>query len=115
MYRDKNWSTPFFFSTWFITAAASTSEAWSSTSEVKDLAMTGYCYSTEISKYTVIASAIPFVNETIIFLAISFRLASVSYQDNVTGGKELIKTAVLGNNLPAFSRAMLQDGQLYYL
>jgi len=115
MYRDKKWARPFFFITWLFGVAACTSEAWSSTTEVKDLAMTGYCYSTELSRYTIIASAVPFVYETVVFFAISSRLASVTYNENTTIGKDWMKAAVFGNNLPAFSRGLLKDGQLYYL
>ncbi|TFK33079.1 hypothetical protein BDQ12DRAFT_572650, partial [Crucibulum laeve] len=54
-----------------------------------------------------------FIHDTLVFLAISWRLFSISHVDN-NAGKGL-KVVVLGRYLPAFSKAILHDGQVYYL
>ena len=54
----------------------------------------------------------PLFNDTAIFFAISWRLYKVV---DVQGVRNGIKTFVVGGKLPSFSRAVLQDGQMYYL
>lgn len=116
MYRNKKWATSFFLLTWMVAVVAFTSEAWYSAKlqVVANIGPTNYCITLELPDYTVVASIIPFVYETIVFSAISMRLATVSMTEPSTG-KEWMKLALFGDYLPAFSKAMLQDGQLYYL
>ncbi|KDR73856.1 hypothetical protein GALMADRAFT_71553 [Galerina marginata CBS 339.88] len=64
-----------------------------------------------------IVSSIAFgvlVNDSLIFVAISFRLMQIAQPEEMKL-KEVLKAVVFGNNLPAFSRALLRDGQAYYL
>lgn len=57
---------------------------------------------------------IPVVNDTFVFLAISWKLMRNAYVEefNIKGR---IRTMVLGDYMPAFSKGMLKDGQSYYL
>ncbi|KAG6872491.1 hypothetical protein C0995_009353 [Termitomyces sp. Mi166 len=77
------------------------------------LGPTRYCINTKLKAY---ASAAPItfaINDTFVFLAISWRLLS---NGNLGRGHESsIKSIMLGEYLPAFSRAVFQDGQVYYL
>ncbi|KAH0581337.1 hypothetical protein H2248_012429 [Termitomyces sp. 'cryptogamus'] len=76
------------------------------------LGPTRYCISTEFKPY---ASAAPIaftVNDTFVFFAISWRLLS---SGTLRCEKLDMKSLMLGKYLPAFSRALLQDGQVYYL
>ncbi|KAJ3505265.1 hypothetical protein NLJ89_g7508 [Agrocybe chaxingu] len=74
---------------------------------------TKHCINVKIETYVGIAGIIPLVNDTLVFLAISWRLARISYTSNPLSGG--IAAFFHGDYLPAFSRGLLQDGQAYYL
>ncbi|TFK41526.1 hypothetical protein BDQ12DRAFT_764936 [Crucibulum laeve] len=54
-----------------------------------------------------------FIHDTLVFLAISWRLFSISHVEN--DARRGLKVIVFGRYLPAFSKALLHDGQVYYL
>ncbi|KAG6909496.1 hypothetical protein DXG01_017218 [Tephrocybe rancida] len=75
------------------------------------LGPTHHCSATRLKQY---ASAAPItfaINDTFVFLAISWQLLFNATRDSTQGFKSRIR----GKYLPAFSRALLQDGQVYYL
>ncbi|KAJ3504167.1 hypothetical protein NLJ89_g8081 [Agrocybe chaxingu] len=74
---------------------------------------TKHCINVKIETYVGIAGIIPLVNDTLVFLAISWRLARISYASNPLSGG--VAAFFRGDYLPAFSRGLLQDGQIYYL
>ena len=74
---------------------------------------TKYCLNAKVESYVGAASIIPLVNDTLVFLAISYRLVTNSHMEYKW--KDGFRTLVFGDYLPAFSRALLQDGQRYYL
>ncbi|KAF8812436.1 hypothetical protein BYT27DRAFT_7133062 [Phlegmacium glaucopus] len=59
------------------------------------------------------ATIITLINDTLVFLAITWRLFSNSYGRRTIGDN--IRVFLFGDYLPVFSKAMLQAGQLYYL
>lgn len=61
-----------------------------------------------------IVQTVPLVYDTLVFFAISWRLAQVAYIAP-KGTRASLRTIALGTNLPAFSRSLLIDGQGYYL
>jgi len=73
--------------------------------------------------YIAIAFFVRLLHDTLVFLAISYRLSSLSrvtedLQRNfgvVEKGRNGIFAFFSGNNMPLFSRAFLKDGQIYYL
>ncbi|KDR73162.1 hypothetical protein GALMADRAFT_125223 [Galerina marginata CBS 339.88] len=74
---------------------------------------TDYCLNAALENYVSAAAIIPLVNDTLVFLAISFRLMTNTHIDyNIRSG---VKTLVFGEYLPAFSKTLFQDGQVYYL
>jgi len=74
---------------------------------------TNYCTITHVEPYIASASVITLVNDTLVFLAITWRLMGHSYVDNSirTG----FRIFAFGEYMPALSKALLQDGQAYYL
>ncbi|KAJ7301962.1 hypothetical protein DFH08DRAFT_759861 [Mycena albidolilacea] len=54
------------------------------------------------------------VHDTIVFFAISYRLVSNFAQEDQTRG-EKIRGLFSGANLPAFSKALFNEGQMYYM
>lgn len=79
-----------------------------------EIGPTRYCLSAGLASYTSAAVIIPVVNDTLVFLAISWRLMKNAYVDQ-TNIKRQVRTMVLGDYMPAFSRGLLKDGQAYYL
>jgi len=72
-----------------------------------------YCLNAALEDYVSAAAIIPLVNDTLVFLAISYRLMTNTHVEfNIKSG---VKTLVFGEYLPAFSKTLFQDGQLYYL
>lgn len=74
---------------------------------------TKYCLNSKVESYVGAASIIPLVNDTLVFLTITYRLVTNSHMEYTL--KDGFRTLVFGDYLPAFSRALLQDGQRYYL
>ncbi|KAJ3511793.1 hypothetical protein NLJ89_g3893 [Agrocybe chaxingu] len=74
---------------------------------------TRYCINVSMESYVSAGSIIPLVNDTFVFLAISWKLMKNSAISRPRIGK--IKAFFRGHYLPAFSKGLLQDGQVYYL
>jgi len=74
---------------------------------------TEYCTIASFQPYVSAATLIPLVNDTLVFLAISWRLMRNAHAENSLGTK--FRTLAFGHYLPSLSKALLQDGQAYYL
>ncbi|KAJ7661575.1 hypothetical protein DFH06DRAFT_1043523 [Mycena polygramma] len=74
---------------------------------------TKYCLNVSAHPYAGAVGVAPLVHDTFISLAISWRLFQNSYVDR--GFKGNARAFLTGESLPGFSKAILQDGQLYYL
>ena len=57
------------------------------------------------------------INDTFVFLAISWRLSRISYNRHVSTHvfNSGIRFLIFGDYLPVFSKVLLKDGQAYYL
>ncbi|PPR04490.1 hypothetical protein CVT24_013099 [Panaeolus cyanescens] len=77
------------------------------------IAGTQYCAAGPYEDYVASATILPLIHDTLIFLAISWRLIANSHVDhNFRNGYRVM---VFGDYLPAFSKSLLQGGQAYYL
>ena len=72
------------------------------------------CFDSGSNPFVAAATIIPLINDTLVFLAISWHLCRNSYYLPYTF-KSGIRLLIFGDYLPVFSRALLQDGQAYYL
>lgn len=80
---------------------------------VREVGSTGYCVNHKFESYATSSVIAPLVNDTLVFLAISWRLMrSTPLCD---GRKFRIRDVIFGRRMPPFSRALLKDGQIYYL
>jgi len=113
MYHDTKWVAPFFFVMWLGVTAASTPEAFLNTHT--NLGPTAYCIGKVFPKYAIVASILPFVNDTLIFVAITMRFAGSQGTSYAPRRGSWIRVVLFGEYLPHFSKAMLRDGQAYYL
>ncbi|PBK78587.1 hypothetical protein ARMSODRAFT_925021 [Armillaria solidipes] len=74
---------------------------------------TDHCINTGVKPFSSTGTIISTVNDTVIFIAISWRLLETTTYDDSFKGR--IRSFVHGKGLPAFSRSLLQSGQEYYL
>lgn len=72
---------------------------------------TNFCTTSSIKKYVSIIDFFPAAFDTLVFLAISYKVAM---SQGETRGKSW-GDAITGKTLPQFSRAVLHSGQQYYL
>jgi len=78
-----------------------------------NIGITDYCINYRLEPYVSAACIIPFINDTFIFCATSWRLWQNAHVHQSIHNN--VKVMVFGHHLPYFSRALLKDGQAYYL
>ncbi|RDB22900.1 hypothetical protein Hypma_009718 [Hypsizygus marmoreus] len=78
-----------------------------------ELGPTKYCQLEPPKGYISAAPITLTVFDTFVFLAVSWHLISTSCAGNTNNPR--MKGVLLGKYIPAFSRAVLQNGQVYYL
>ena len=76
---------------------------------------TPICINQGTDAFIVSSIIIPLINDTLVFLAISWRLSRVSYDPYTLKTASGIKFFIFGDYLPGFSKAIFRDGQAYYL
>jgi len=74
---------------------------------------TGYCIGSILKPFGVVSVIVPLVNDTSVLLAVTAGLVMNTQVEPTL--KEGIRAVVYGDYLPAFSRAILRDNQMYYL
>ena len=77
------------------------------------LKTTAICFNAAISPFIAAATIIPLINDTLVFIAITWRLSLNSYDPYTM--RSGIRTLIFGDYLPVFSKVLLQDGQAYYM
>lgn len=81
--------------------------------EAGNIGTTSYCIYTHTTPYIALTFIMPLVHDTLVFIAITWKLSRNTYVDyNLSRGFRMV---VFGDYLPIFSKALLQDGQMYYL
>ncbi|CAA7262441.1 unnamed protein product [Cyclocybe aegerita] len=84
----------------------------------ENIGPTKYCIHAKAETYIGVAGVVPLVNDTLVFLAISWKLmrnAHINSADPRLRGNVSLRAFLRGDYLPAFSRGLLQDEQIYYL
>jgi hypothetical protein len=71
---------------------------------------TQFCLNASLKQYVFLAGVVSLVNDTLAYLAITFRLSSLSY-----GEASKTRTMLFGDSLPKLSKAFFKDSQLYFL
>ncbi|KAF7289027.1 hypothetical protein HMN09_01350600 [Mycena chlorophos] len=106
IFNRNPWLNVFLFSLWL--SVAGTCATAPTAIHAITIGPTPYCINTGVKSYVGSTAITPLLHDTSIFLAISWRLYMNSHSRDV-------RTFVTGKSLPSFSRALLKDGQLYYL
>lgn len=115
IYEENNYVTAFFALSWLAVLGCFifTLQGLEAYPESNASGTFTYCLTGSISPYIALDFVMPLVHDTLVFLAISWRLTTNSiYNTNIKHG---VRAMVFGDYMPAFSRALLQDGQIYYL
>ncbi len=98
-------------STWL--GVLATSILWPFGVQGLEIGPTGYCAEIRLHSTASIAALVLFIHDTLIFLATSWAFVTRSYSTNTPKG--VFNVLVLGKNMPEFTKAVLRDGQAYYL
>jgi hypothetical protein len=72
------------------------------------------CLVSKVPAYAGAAATVLMVNDTLVVLAISYRLLTNTHRDNAGVGERL-RAFFSGANLHAYSMAVFRDGQKYYM
>ncbi|KIK53983.1 hypothetical protein GYMLUDRAFT_106732, partial [Collybiopsis luxurians FD-317 M1] len=110
VYMNRLYIVAIFAFLWLSVLAACITVPFGTVSDSINIEDTPYCVTVATEDFAKAAVIVPTVYDTVIFLAISYKLMSYGFSDN-----HGFRHRILGTNLPAFSRAMLRDGQKYYL
>ncbi|KAJ6585783.1 hypothetical protein B0H19DRAFT_1110741 [Mycena capillaripes] len=78
-----------------------------------NIGLTRYCVLSQLASYSAASCITQSIFDTGVFVAISYRLASNAYVAH--GWRDRFRVFFRGAYLPYFSRAMLVDGQMYYM
>jgi len=119
IFANTRYAPAFFFFLWLANVGCSTLDFL--LVDGTRLGPTESCIFTNLRKvYAIIPAVAVLVHDTLVFAAISYKLFSHSHFGMSTRdqrGKPGNKTTAFlsGRGLPAFSRTLLQDGQVYYL
>lgn len=106
VYQNSRWITIFFGLMWLAVTGSSTTDVFYNN---VNLGPTEYCIIKSPPRYNEVAAILPLVNDTFVCVAITLKLAGNFFCSSQK------KTLVKGHYIPAFSRAVLRDGQAYYL
>ncbi|KAF8202560.1 hypothetical protein BJ912DRAFT_1053727 [Pholiota molesta] len=110
IFRNNYYVCAFFALTWLAVVGATVNVGLSL--EVGNIGTTRYCVYTR-SPDSILTFVMALVHETLIFFAITWLLVHNMVADrNLSQG---VRIVVFGDYLPIFSKALLKDGQLYYL
>lgn len=77
------------------------------------IGQTAYCQDANVPLFAYAALLAPLAYDTLVFIAISWRIAQNSHV--TLNFRDGFKIVVLGRYLPAFTRAVLLDNQKYFL
>lgn len=101
----------FFFVVWLSVVGGSLTLITAVAAE--NIGPTVYCVQSGLKSYAASAPITSLIHDTLVFCAISWRLMMNTHVENNIS--KLAKGFMSGSSLPQFSRALLQDGQMYYL
>ncbi|RDB23054.1 hypothetical protein Hypma_009726 [Hypsizygus marmoreus] len=111
IFKENKLVVAFFFILWL--SVLGTSLTIAATGGASMIGPTAYCFPRFIRPYAISSPVTFTIHDSFVFLAISWRLMTSLWGE--AGRKKNVKSIIFGKYLPGFSRAILQDGQVYYL
>lgn len=100
-----------FFVLWLALLAASIAIPFNTRGA--EVGPTKYCTVVFVAEGVFVVQLTPLLYDTLVFAAISWRLCRVTCI-KPSGPKESLKLLFLGKYLPAFTKSLYLDGQVYY-
>ena len=118
MYNCNVWVTAVYSVLWLSVVAAAASVPWAL--PAGNVGPTDYCTQLPPAPYLAAPIITAFVNDTLVFFAITHRLMQMSTdvedeEDRGVMSHFRIRIFTSARSLPLFSRVLLRDNQLYYL
>ena len=116
IFKRNPWVTAFFAGLWLVVLGGCLAlivDIFEPTPANSASNTTALCIDSGINPYAAATTIVPLINDTLVFVAISWRLSHNSYEPYTL--KSGIRFLIFGDYLPVFSKALLQDGQAYYL
>ena len=116
MFDGDQWVVALFAGLWLAVLGGSLAlviHTLKSVNPVNSANTSAICVNGGINPFVAATTIIPLINDTLVFMAITWRLSCNSYARHTI--KNGIRFLVFGDYLPVFSKALLQDGQAYYL
>lgn len=114
LYIDRRRHLSIFFLLWLSVVGGSLVTSLAQEKATK-IGPSAYCLGAGMKSFSAAVGTMVVINDTVVFLAISRYLVKIAHEQEYALSPRSLKTCVLGTDLPKFSRAFLQDGQLYYL
>ena len=112
MYDHNKYVSAFFFTLWLGVLGGSVASVIGVTGY--NIGPTKHCLSGSLKPFVSMSAVVQLVNDSLTFVAISLRLMQIGISEEPCM-KDMFKIVILGKDLPAFTRALLRDGQVYYL
>ncbi len=116
VFENNKFVKHFFAFLWVCTVASCTtplitaiSTPWST------IGTTKYCTGGSTPPYVGATVIVPFVNDTVLFLSLAWRLQDAAYIPEKEKAIPRGFSVVVGRYLPRLSRALLQNGQAYFM
>ena len=111
LYKNSKYAIAFFGLSWLAFLANSIVVSMGVVGE--QIKNTPYCLEAKPQTQSILGVIGPIVHDTLIFIATAWAFMKNSYLK--TNVDNVLDVMVLGRHLPAFSRSLLRDGQLYFL
>ena len=113
VFERNPWVVAFFACSWLAVLGNSLSFIVNGVQMDTSLNSSATCLNKEVNPFLTASTIISMINDTLVFLAITWRLFRNSYVPHTL--RSGIRLVILGDYLPKFSKAFLKDGQAYYL
>ncbi|KAF9562364.1 hypothetical protein CPC08DRAFT_634197 [Agrocybe pediades] len=111
IFTEEKGAVFFFGAAWTLVLASSLAVPFGGSADV--IGSTSYCMVSRLHEYISVAVIVPFLYDTLVFVAITLYLVqNMESRRRSQGG---LRSLVSGVNMPDFSRSILRGGQLYYL
>ena len=75
---------------------------------------TKHCINVKLEEYIGLAVATPFLNDTCVFIATTYRLMHFGLPGDA-GIRDTFRAVISGNGLTLLTKALFHDGQAYYM
>ena len=115
VYIRDPWVVTFFAGLWLVVLGGSLAFVVQVDSERMDPALnsSATCLNPGANPFIAATTTISLINDTLVFLAITWRLFRISHVPHTL--RSGFRIVMFGDYLPVFSKALLKDGQAYYL